>query len=219
MKTCLVIAACTLQLIGPRAWASAEDEFWQWFKAHEARLFDSGADQEGAFDALAGALVKVHPALTFEVGPRDNGRREFILSAGGRREAFPAVSTLAKTAPDLPRWKIVAFRPRRNVLSIVTLGGVTLSPHDVHFTYQAAGGRLAVTLYIKGYDPARRAAYAKAGYFLLDELLGEYATGTRLSSIEFKGAAAFSRSVKLPLLELPAIVDRSGSAPPHAHVL
>lgn len=209
MKTGFVVAIWTLHLFGANAWASAETEFWQWFKMHEAQLLDAENGQGDGSEALAKALTQVHPALTFELGTKDEDRRAFIVSAGGIRQAFPAVSALVKAAPPLPRWKVVAFRPRRNALSIVTLGGVTLSPHDVQFTHQLEGKRLALTLYIKGYDPARRAAYARAGYFLLDELLGEYDAETRISFIEFKGAAASSRSAKLPLLELPAVVDRS----------
>lgn len=208
MKIWLVVGIGMLQAFGLKAWASAEAEFWQWFNSNEARLFEVEGTQGNVFDALSAALTKVHPDLTFEFGPKESGRREFILSAGGTRQAFPVVSALVKAAPELPRWKIVAFRPRRNVLSIVTLGGVTLSPHDVRFTYQTEGDRLGVTLYIKGYNPARRGAYANAGYFLLDELLGEYDAETRISYIEFRDAAASSRLTKLPLLELPAVVDR-----------
>jgi hypothetical protein len=66
---------------------NAQHRFWKWFIAHEAELFDFEADQERIFDTLARQLAQVHPNLTFEFGPKTD-HREFVISAGGIREAF-----------------------------------------------------------------------------------------------------------------------------------
>jgi hypothetical protein len=82
--------------------------FWQWFDAHQDELFDFEVDQERIFNDLSEQLIQVHPQLTFEFGPKADWR-EFVISAGGIREAFPAVSSLVAAAPKLDRWRITCL--------------------------------------------------------------------------------------------------------------
>src|SRR5712692_786646 len=203
-----------LSIFGPNADASPETGFWDWFKKHEPELFDFENHPGYIFAALAEQLAKVDPNLTFELGQIKEGKRDFIISAEGVKNAFPAVSALAGAAPELPRWRIVRFQPRRSSLSIVTLAGVTLAPNDVAFTYRVENGKLSLTLYIDGYDKSKHATYAGIGYLLLDEILGEYDLGTEISLIEFKAANAASRLPKLPLKALPDIVDKTVESKP-----
>jgi hypothetical protein len=81
----------------------AQEEFWKWFTQHEAELhdFDPGQDteREKIFNKLAAQLQKVDPDLTFEFGPTEPGR-EFVISAGGMKRAFPAVASLVNAAPS-----------------------------------------------------------------------------------------------------------------------
>src|SRR5882757_1127351 len=100
-----------------------QEVFWIWFAQHQAELFDFETDQERLFDQLAIQLQKVQPNLTFEFGPKDGGKREFVISAGGIKAAFPAVVFLADVAPALDQWRVTAFRPRRTPINIVELEG------------------------------------------------------------------------------------------------
>ena len=79
---------------------TSQQEFWNWFSQHEGELFNFEADRERIFDQLAAELQKVDPNLTFEFGP-SQPRREFVISAGGVRLAFQAVSALVSAAPPL----------------------------------------------------------------------------------------------------------------------
>jgi len=74
--------------------ASPEADFWKWFEANHAELFDFERDQDRIFDRLAAEMHKVDHDLTFEFGPKENGKREFIISADGIVRAFPKVETL-----------------------------------------------------------------------------------------------------------------------------
>ncbi len=103
---------------GGRAHASAEADFWKWFQTNEAMLFDFDRDQEAVFDRLAGEMHKVHQSLTFEFGPKENGRREFVISVDGIKDAFPSVEALYAAAPTLERWQFIKFRPRREPFDI-----------------------------------------------------------------------------------------------------
>jgi hypothetical protein len=165
---------------------SAEKQFWDWFLRHEARLFDFDPqrelERELIFDNLAAELQKIDPNLTFEFGPRDI-RREFVISAGGIKGSFPAVSALTSAAPDLHRWKIIAFRPRRTPINIVEFGGKWVDPKDVQFTLLDDGRLAAIYLFIPGFQEDD-IALRQAGYLLLDEALGEYDVETQLGGIK-----------------------------------
>ena len=67
-----------------------QDEFWKWFAKHEAELYDFEVDRKKVFDQLAVELSKINSDLTFEFGPK-NPKRDFVISAGGIKSAFPAV--------------------------------------------------------------------------------------------------------------------------------
>jgi len=80
-----------------------EGRFWNWFQAHDSALFAVKTGSEPICGELSEELHRVHSALTFEFGPVDSGRREFVLSADGIKDAFPAVLALGRTAPALAR--------------------------------------------------------------------------------------------------------------------
>jgi len=84
--------------------ASKYRRFWKWFQAHEDEIFHFDAEREKVFDKLAAQLRRVHPNLTFEFSSIYEGRREFTVSAGGIRKAFPEVTALVGEAPAFPRW-------------------------------------------------------------------------------------------------------------------
>jgi hypothetical protein len=86
MKMKHMLAAALLSLISAfsgRAFASPETVFWRWFQANQEKLFDFERDQERIFDLLLAEMHKVDSDLTFEFGPEKNGKREFVISAGG----------------------------------------------------------------------------------------------------------------------------------------
>src|SRR5437762_517391 len=105
---------------------TAEAGFWKWFVDHEAELFDFDPNQElerkDLFDRLALELHKSNRDLTFEFGPK-GAPREFVISAAGMKNAFPAVIRLTRAAPKLERWRVMAFRPRRTPINIVEIEG------------------------------------------------------------------------------------------------
>ena len=68
---------------------SKEALFWRWFQANETRLFDFEKDQDRVFNELQMQLHRIQPSLTFEFGPKEEGKREFVISADGIKDAFP----------------------------------------------------------------------------------------------------------------------------------
>lgn len=195
-----------LSLFVSHAHASPESEFWQWFKKNEPELFDFERDQERNFDRLAAAMQKVHPSLTFEFGPKVEGRREFVISADGIREAFPKVESLVAAAPQLPKWKWVKFRPRREPFDI-EYNGVTVRASAVSAVLRPEGGRIAVTVLVPGYSDASRKAYTGVAFLMLDQALGEYDVETKVGHIDVAAPSSNLTGV-VSLDQLPHAFDK-----------
>lgn len=188
-----------------------ERAFWTWFVGHENDLLHFERNPEAVFSCLDAELAKVHPDLTFEFGPPRDGRREFVISAGGIKNAFPAVESLAAAAPQLPRWTVIAFRPRRPVGNIIELGNQRVDPSDV--TYSLLRGKTALGLYlfIPGYTEGN-SEIGQIGYLLLDEALGEYDVETKLGLIKLLPPEFETPGPRYPLPELPAHFDEAYAA-------
>jgi hypothetical protein len=165
-----------------------EEEFWAWFQKNSDMLYHFERDRERIFDQLGAEMNRVHPDLTFEFGPvlKDNSR-EFVISAGGIRNAFPAVEALYAAAPKLSSWKWVKFRPRRSTVSDIKIAGRQLRASDVHFKLYRDDQKVGIVLFIPGYSKAEQSFFGQASYLMLDEALGEYTMETRVGFIEFAG--------------------------------
>jgi hypothetical protein len=150
-------------------------------------------------------MQKVHPSLTFEFGPVQAGKREFIISADGIREAFPKVEGLFAAAPPLPKWTVIKFRPRRDPFDL-EYGGISVKANAVSILMQADGARAGLTVLIPGYTEAQRKTYVGIAYLLLDQALGEYDVETRVGFIEVKAPSASARGA-VTLQKLPKAFD------------
>ncbi len=186
---------------------SCQQEFWRWFSQHEGDLFDFETDQERIFDRLAGRLKEVDPNLTFEFGPKRNAKREFVISAGGIKRAFSAVSALVAAAPSFERWQVTAFRPRRPSLNVIEFRGKRVQPSDVQFTLLDDGQRAGIYLFIPGYRD-NDSDLKQIGYLLLDDALGEYDVETKLGLIKMFPPDASTAGERHPLSELPGLFDQ-----------
>jgi hypothetical protein len=185
-----------------------ESQFWKWFNEHEDELFHFESERDPIFRSLSDALERYDDGLTFEVGPVEDGRRELVISADGMRESFPAVVTLCESAPELPRWKVIQFRPRRAPIDTIHLKDLTLSPEDVWVTLQPDENKAGITLYMKGYCDELSSSYSQIGYLFLDEALGEFDVENRVGFVEFREAGAESEFQKKELKDLPSVFDQ-----------
>lgn len=183
-----------------------EQKFWNWFEKHQDKFFDFEVASEENFDRLLEQLHKVHPALTFEFGPR-GARREFVISAGGLKGAFPSVTALVAAAPRLDRWRITGFRPRCAALSRIQIGDTCVDPNDVEFSLLTRGAEIGIRLFIPSYGEDY-SILKQIGYLMLDDALGEYDVEARVSLIQFLPHDASKTEKRYPLSELPALFDR-----------
>ena len=185
--------------------ATAQDKFWNWFAKHDAELYDFEFNRERVFDKLSYELGKIDPNLTFEFGPK-RPKREFVISAGGIKSAFPAVVLLANAAPALERWTVIAFRPRRTTINIIEFRDKRIDPKEVQFSLLDNGKIAGIYLFLPGFQEAD-VDLKQIGYLLLDEALGEYDVETRLGLIKMLSPDEPSNEERYPLVELPELFD------------
>src|SRR3974390_2814013 len=165
-----------------RAQPTPED-FWKWFQSNEDTLFNVEKNREQTFDKLGAEMHKLNPCLTFEFGPIEDGKREFVISADGIKEAFPQVEALYAAAPSLPRWKFVKFRPRRKPMD-VNYDGISVRATSVTVQLVRNGQLADLTVFIPNYSEADRKAYMAIAFLLLDGALGEHDVETRVGQIK-----------------------------------
>ena len=209
MKHLSAVAALLIvvSLISCNAPASNEAAFWKWFAANEARLFTFEKDQEAIFDEIGAEMHRVNSDLTFEFGPVQKGKREFVISAGGIKSSFPAVEALHSSAPELTRWVWVKYRPRRSSINDLELNGKKIKSDKVTYFLAKDGDKVGIVLFVDGYSDEEKSTYRQMGYLFLDEALGEYAVETQVGFIEFQAPNSIYFSQSRPLKELPAQFD------------
>jgi hypothetical protein len=188
-----------------RAQATPEEYFWNWFKSNEDTLFNFEKNREQTFDELGAEMHKLNPSLTFEFGPIEKGKREFVISADGIKDAFPAVEALYAAAPSLPRWKFVKFRPRRTPMD-VNYGGISVRAASVTAQLVRSGPLADLTVFIPNYSEADGKTYRTIAFLLLDGALGEYDVETRVGKIKVE-AAPKAQAQTFSLQDLPKAFD------------
>jgi hypothetical protein len=188
---------------------STQEDFWKWFLQHEDELYNLDPnreyEREKLFDQLGDELGRVDSDLTFELGP-NAPRREFVISAGGMKRAFPAVTSLANAAPRLDRWQVTAFRPRRPLSNVVQVRDKRVDPKDVQFSLLDNGKMAGIYLFIPGLRE-NDADLKQIGYLLLDETLGEYDVESRLGLVKMLPPNTRTEGNRHPLAELPPLFD------------
>ncbi len=185
---------------------NAQEGFWKWFDQHQEKLFHVEEDRERLFDLLGDALHRVDSHLTFEFGP-PNAKREFVISAGGIKAAFPAVVSLVNAAPSLANWQVSAFRPRRTPLNTIEFRDKAADPQQVKFSLLDNGQTAGVRLFIPGFQEGDT-DWKQIGYLLLDDALGEFDVETRLGLIKMYSPDASTSEKRYPFPDLPQLFDQ-----------
>ncbi|MCI4666886.1 MAG: DUF695 domain-containing protein [Bacteroidia bacterium] len=189
---------------------SPEAKFWNWFQQSQNQYLElENQNLEEKFSQLGQKIKEVDEDLTFAISPLDDqGKREFIISADGVSDAFPAVIKLVSQAPPLPLWTITPFRAKVEMDEYhIDLGHRTIKAEEVRFEFSIIEARLELHLYIQGYHPEAEDILI-ACQILLDSLLGEYDAATKIRFLAFHDLAELEAPDQLPQLELlPMLVD------------
>ena len=183
--------------------------FWKWFSSHQSELFSFERDQEKLFQQLTSQLELVHRDLTFEFGPVQDGKRDFVISAGGIKSAFASVEAIHTAAPKLTQWTFVKFRPRRSPIHDLEFEHHNVKASGVHFAIfkDEDPKKVGIMLFLDGYSEAAKSTWGQIGYLFLDEALGEFDVEMHVGAIMFFDRASKYFDRAKPLAELPSAFD------------
>ena len=185
-------------------------EFWDWFESKSDDYYHLEENTEELFNDLSDQLFLYDPGLTFVFSTiKENGRREFVVSADGIKSSFPAVESLVDKAPELEQWEIIAFRPRVGTEYAVQFNDLELKPEDVFFIAGEDEEHDAVGLdiYIRDYDE-NDDRFISAFFLLLDNAVGEYDSETKIGYLDFHPIPNDTNAILLqPWSEVTETVD------------
>jgi hypothetical protein len=167
-------------------------QFWQWFRANGARLRTMmyGQDNDVRYEAseeLREAVQAVQPGLVLELGsPPSAPIAELIVSADGHRELVDTVKDFVESAPALPGWEVVAFRPRMNLADslVIRLEDEEVGPGDIWFRIEEGDDGLDLTLFVQGLNEQNRRLRGLGAMLLAEHGVGERDAMTLLASLE-----------------------------------
>ncbi len=183
-----------------------EERFWRWFARNAKALFESRDPSDPVLAELQAQITRVHPLLVGVIdGIRQDGRRIFIISAGGKREGFGAVRSLAAATPRFNRWKIFMYVPGRIRLRDFTAGDIGVRSSEVRALFYRGEpeGMVRIQLLIPGYTPDRDDAYREIARNLLFDAIGEYELATKVESILLDSADSPFYRDGIPLQGMP----------------
>jgi hypothetical protein len=186
----------------------SEENFWVWFNQNQERIFNFEQERDVIFDLLHDELKKVHSDLVFEISSITDGKREFVLSADGIREAFPSVESLFSSAPSLPKWKIVKFRPRIPLDITINFGEKEISAESIMYSLESDNGKVGIMLFVKDYEEKQHEDFVNISYLFLDSALGEYDVETKVGFVEVLPLWAESKLPKKSFKQLPEDFDK-----------
>lgn len=189
-----------------------EDKFWSWFSKNQETYYNEIENleiREKIFNDLSIELKKVHQDLVFEFSPiRENGIREFTVSAEGIKELFPTVEKLIEKAPKIKNWKFNAFRQRVPGDEFeIQYGDFKIGYSDIYFRYvDGEYGKLGIELNIRDYDGNGQTQ--NAIYILLDGLIGEYDITMGIDWIEWVKLDESNIKNLNPITSLRTFIDQ-----------
>ncbi len=187
----------------------AHGAFWAWFARTIAPLGAAGLDDDGIVARIDAELAKLHPDLAFELWGPDGDTVDFVISADGQTPLFDEVLALVRSAPRMPGWRVVAFRPRRSVKARISALGHQLSGDQIWYRCEPENGRLRVALFVEDIDDDNWDIMCATSCMLLDMALGEFDAATKIAALEHYPLNDETRRLApKPLSQLPAELDR-----------
>ena len=169
----------------------------------------------GGFWRCVAALHEIDPRLDLVVGGKPDSP-EIVVTANGDPAAFGVVLDLVANAPEIPGFFLRAFRPRLSAKTAphmaVRYGETTLGMSDVTYrcTLAKTGDCVDLLLGIPGYNDSEslespgNSLVAGAAVLLLDHVLGEYDSVTRVGELAATGMPILGART---LDTLPSAVD------------
>jgi hypothetical protein len=165
----------------------AIDAFWDWFRLHLPE-FDALSDPDAAFwDIAVGQLQQLDERFKFELSHPNGTVREFIITAEGRKEAFPLAEAIVARAPKIPGWSFIALKPPMGFDFQTTYEGICFDPNSMRFrplVNKSNPQNLGLRVGVPNLNPSIKRQADNAIFVILDTALGERAAALEIDYVE-----------------------------------
>jgi hypothetical protein len=179
--------------------------FWAWF-AEAAPAVRGPQDLDTAFlGQVQRRLGAVDRRLDYEIGLRPaTDELELVISAGGRDRVAPIVLEMTAAAPDVPGWRVAAFRPARDVAgAAVRVHDEIVTDTDVWVAVAGAGRDLVLTAHVR--DLERNVTdRMRAAHLMVEQAVGERVLVERVAGLEWRAFVGDPPEGLVPLAGLRA---------------
>ncbi len=190
-----------------------EQQFWDWFKANEAKFFflnqiNDDDEKERLLDDFLSHLHEYCDHLFFEVGGLPDEKQDLIITAEGNIDFFEKVEALVIKAPLLEYWNVIAFKPPVKG-SIIEYNGIKLNSETMYFTSLGydTSQKIGLRIYIDNYNSTKIKDFLTAAYLILDNILGEKSNAKDIGYVETESLPSISEREKLiELNKLPRYI-------------
>jgi hypothetical protein len=156
--------------------------FWQWFGEIAEELYDEFDPHLPLFHQMVGQIHKVDPRLVIDVSTPERGIRELVISADGKRGAFPVVMAMVEVAPRLKHFRVAGFRPRREGHLNIIVDGLLIETTNMFYLIKQGGEKVDVQVWMIESEGLTEQHHIAAEVVLIN-LLGEYVYVTRVRRV------------------------------------
>jgi hypothetical protein len=192
---------------------SKEQQFWDWFKANEAKFFflnqiNDDDEKETILDDLLSHLHEYCDHLFFEVGGYPDEKQDLIITAEGNIDYFDKVEFLVKQAPQLEYWNVIAFKPVVDG-GTIEYNGIKLNPETMCFDplSNKSSQKIGLRIYIDNYNSNNKKDFLTATYLVLDNILGEKSNAMDIGYVDIETLPSIpEREELIELTKLPRYI-------------
>ena len=188
------------------------NKFWEWFKSYAPTIKSiTKQNADLVLDRILEELQRIRPGLAIEITNGNDKRiKNLIISANGDINKFDLVEEIVSKAPKIENWTIVAFRQRSSDpdLSIDIPELIKFEVSKMYFMPLGDRENLDLIIFVPGIKGKPKEIIAYYGLILIDYLIGEYDSITKVRYYDFQDVEDLDASDQvLPLNVLPKFID------------
>ena len=189
-------------------------QFWKWFvENNKAYTFLDSVEYETKERLIDDFLLSLHrfcDKIYFEIGGSSDEDMELIITAEGDKKYFHKVEELINSAPKLPGWTFIAFKPPMEGHFKSQWGDIELNTEDLWFLplTNKINPDLGLRIYLRNYDLIEnKKLLMTVLYKMLDTIIGEKSFASDISYVD-AGLQPDEPEKKgmFPILKLPAFI-------------
>jgi hypothetical protein len=184
-------------------------KFWKWFDLNKEKFEDMDEERDEKLDQMLGQLHKIKAGLSVEISNNKQGTREITISAEGDIDKFPIVKEIVAGAPVIQGWVAIAFRQPTPVDFTLEIADLRLTPSELYFVPLIEKDALDILIIGEGFNAYDFEMLGHYGLIMLDNLMGEYNSVTKVRHYDFLDLDEVEDTSELrPLLQINSFLEQ-----------